>query len=818
MIERGRWLISGLFFTTLATLLLELLDSRLLSVLTWYHLSFFAVSLAMLGTAAGAVYVFLRGARSSGEQARTSMVKLSLAFAVTVPLTHLVLVRLRIPPMSTFSLAEALPLAQAILMLTIPYFLSGAVVTLALTRCGGRIGLLYGADLIGASMGCLLIVPLLHHSDIISAAAVAAVFAAIGAFCFIRFAGRGRGLLAGGLAALFLLGAVIHVGCGSPIDVAYTRGVAVNQQKVQFSHWNAYSHVMIMEPKEGLPFFWGRGEAGHLPKTTTALMLIDGTAGTPLTQWDGDLESIAWVGYDITSLPYQLRRGDVAIIGVGGGRDVLSAIWGGNSSITGIELNETFVDLLSGSHRQFANIAGRDNVRLINDEARSYLSRTTATYDILQMSLVDTWASTGAGAYTLTENGLYTVEAWKVFLSRLKPNGLFSTSRWFHPNNVSETSRLLSLCVTALLEHGVEKPSEHIALLSRDSVATLLTSISPFSEEDVARIREIADQRQFDLLVIPDSRPAKPQLARIINSTSMQDLEAAVIDPFYDFRAPTDERPYFFNMLKPQSLVRLSELPQIKELQGHGGVLWGNIRATITLFYLLLAATILVVSIIFFPLLRSGLPQMRPLTFAYSLAYFAMIGYGFMSIQIPFLQRFSVFIGHPIYTYSMILFAMILFAGVGSLLSERISLQQRSWLTLLPVLTSVLLVILTLTLQTILDAAMDWAMMPRCLLVIAINAPVSLLLGFFFPMGMRLVSPISERATPWMWGINGACGVLASILAVAMSMWAGIHVNLAVAALLYLLLTVPANGLARLSVRSAPDGSDATRPEFSAGE
>src|SRR5262249_8978903 len=152
--------------------------------------------------------------------------------------------------------------------------------------------------------------------------------------------------------------------------------------------------------------------------------------------------SLEWVGFDVTSIPYHLRRGGtVGVIGVGGGRDILAALWARSRAITGIEMNEAFVRLLRGPLRDFSSIAKQPNVKLVHDEARSYLTRSHQRFDVLQMSLVDTWASTGAGAYTLTENGLYTLEGWRVFLDSLAPGGVFSVSRWFSPEKVSETSR-----------------------------------------------------------------------------------------------------------------------------------------------------------------------------------------------------------------------------------------------------------------------------------------------------------------------------------------------------------------------------------------
>lgn len=807
--------------TTLGTLLLELLDVRLLSVLTWYHLSFLAVSLAMLGGAAGAVAVFLGGAKLTELAARRAAGALAALLAVAIPVTMFGLLRARIPAIEHGSAAEIAPLALAIVLLTIPFFLSGVVVTIALTRCGGPIGRLYAADLVGAAIGCLLVVPVLDRVDMLSAGLLTGAVVAGGAYCFLRAADamassapaaptRRGGTLPLALAGALVAAAAVHVGAGAPVGVANPRGRPLAPASIELALWNAYSHVTVERADERRPFYWGRGEGPEPPVRTSALMRIDGAAATPLMRWDGRRESLDWVQYDVTALPHHLRAGHAAVIGVGGGRDILSAIWGGSDRITAVELNEIFVDLLHDRYEAFTRIVGYPGVRIVNDEGRSYMSRTDERFDVLQMSLVDTWAATGAGAFTLTENALYTVEAWKLFLSRLAPGGLFSTSRWFSPKDVSETSRLLSLCVAALLELGVEEPARHVALVARGRVATLLASVDPLSPEDVARIRDVSRQMRFSILALPGRPPADARLAAILASRSSAELEQATADRVFDYGAPRDRRPYFFNMLKPSAQL-LAGLPGDNGSLRSQGVVRGNLVATVTLVALLAIALGLAAVILFVPLAFVGLPAMDRRGFGLALAYFALIGYGFMSIQIPLLQSFSVLLGHPIYTYSIILFGMIFAAGLGSLASERVDPFGR-WRVAIPLAIAVALLVLRAALPPLVGASVGLPLAARAAIVLACTVPIALLLGFCFPLGMRLVGALAPTATPWMWAVNGVCGVLASVLAVAVSMWAGIGTNLAVAAALYLLLVVPAGGLARraaplVAARGAPNAA-----------
>lgn len=791
-----RWFLAGLFLSTLAILLLEILDARLLSVLTWYHLSFFAVSMAMFGISAGGVHVYLGGEKFTGEKAREALINYGSWFALSVPASHIAILCIPIRLDATLSATAVAGVLLTTLLISIPFYFAGVVVAVSLTRIPCRIGLAYSVDLLGAALGCLLAILLLQCFDISSATFAAGALAAAAALCFSKLVApaRERGVL--WLTALLM--AVVFLNSHSPLGfrILYVKSKTIPRDDVVYEGWNSHSHVLVHHPHQTAPFYWSVGAGASGTEVVTMNMVIDGEAQTVITFWDGDTTKLDWVRHDVTSLPYHLRRGgDAGIIGVGGGRDVLTALWAESHSVTGIEINSIFLNLLKGPLREQTQLATRPEVELVHDEARSYLTRRSGCFDVLQMSLIDTWAATGAGAFTLSENGLYTVEAWNVYLDTLKPGGIFSASRWFSPRNVSETNRLLALGTGVLLGRGVTRPADHLALVSCNHIATLLLARDPFSEEDLRRLDESARTHGFTIHVAPDRPPADARLASVVSSRSPAELRAACHSDVYEFSPPTDERPYFFNMLKPGSLFRLSQ-------EDRSIVTQGNMLATLTLLLLAAIAFTLVIALIFVPLWRSGGTELGRAHFLYAVIYFACIGVGFMMIQIPYMQRFSVYLGHPIYAMAVILFTMILFTGVGSFLSDRVPLEQSQvWLIRIPVAIVALVLLVVFTLQPIIDLTIRWSLLPRCLVVIALAAPVSLLLGFCFPFGMRLLSRVGEGARPWMWGVNGACGVLSSIAAVAVSLWAGIHVSLYIAAVLYALLLIPALALARADAR-----------------
>ncbi len=796
------WLAPGLALTTLATLLVEILSTRLLSVLTWYHLSFLAVSLAMLGMAGGAVFVFLRGERARGDAAGSLLARSTCGMALPIPIVHACTLVIPVPPLTEARLSLVLPLAVLVVLLSIPFFLSGVAVTVALTRLHAPIGRLYAWDLAGASLGCLGVIPLLVHTNLTSAMLAAAAAAALGAACFARVAGRGIAVPL--LAAICLGGVATWNSRADAFPVLYPKnqGLWLTADNAEMRAWTTHAYVVLGKPGEGPVYFWGPGRGADGFTATLQWLTLDGEAATPVTKWDGRVESLGWVPHAVTRLPYQLRRGDVAVIGVGGGRDVLSAIWGRSTSIAGIEINRALVQLLEHRARAFAGIADRPEVALVNDEARAHLARTSNRFDIIQMSLIDTWAATGAGAFTLSENGLYTREGWRIVLDRVKPHGLFSVSRWFSPSRSSETSRLLSLAVASLLDRGITRPGDHLVMAASGNVATLLVSPEPLAAADRDAVSRAVAEYGFHVLLSPWQPAEDPLLAAILASASPQALSAAIADDRYDYSAPTDERPFFFNMLKPASLLDLTAVPK-------GGVAGGNLRATVTLLVLLALTTLLVGLIVILPLLRSGRPKgLSPGQFWAAMAYFALIGAGFMLVQIPFLQRFSVYLGHPTWTLAIILFGMILCTGVGSAISDRIAIGA-PWLPSAPIAVALALVAETWLIQPVFDLTAAWTLGWRTAVVLAMVAPVSVLLGLAFPIGMRLAGARSDHALAWLWGVNGASGVLASVAAVAVSMWFGIHANLHLAAGSYVLVALALGALQR---RLAPAEVAERRP------
>jgi hypothetical protein len=791
----------GLFLITACTLMLQVIQTRILSVVAWYHLAFFAISMAMFGLTVGAVWVYLRRDRFTEQTLSYDLAYFSTAFSVSTLLC--LIVQMSLTPVVTRSVTSILTWAELALCLAIPFFFSGIAVSLALTRSPFQIGRVYGADLLGAAVGCLGVLVLLNNTDGPSAVLWVGAIAAAGALFFSKsgiggapptepslvFFLRHRIMIFG----LILTCAVLNGLTDYGLQPLVAKGKFEGGNTYALREWNTFSRVAVYPPVTHRPQMWAPSpKMPHGFKIEQRSVDIDADAGTMAYRFTGNLKEVEFLKYDVTTLAYHLpNRERALVIGVGAGRDLLSAAVFGFHDITGVEINPILVKLLTDKGRlaDFTKVRSLNGVRFVIDEGRSWLARSQQSFDIIQMSLIDTWAATGAGAFSLSENGLYTVEAWRIFLSRLTPKGVFTVSRWYDAKEPAETGRILSLAVAALFEIGISEPRQHIFVVTQSGVANLIISRTPFSPDDLSVLNNSATQYEHDVLLSPNIAPSSATLNGILTSKNREELERHTSNLSFDLTPATDDRPFFFNQLpltKPLQAFHLAK--EMLATDAHlGGIREGNLVATATLLILLLISLALVVVSIVLPL-RHAVRDVGGRLAVGGTLYFLLIGIGFMMIEIGLLHRLSVFLGHPVYSLSVLLFTLILATGIGSLLSDVVPLDSRSRFVIWALFTGAYIAAISPWLSTVFLAFDSAGLLSRATLCVLTIAPAGLLLGFGFPTGMRLISAIDPRPTPWFWGVNGAAGTLASTVAVAMSIAFGIGTTLTIGAACYVLL------------------------------
>jgi spermidine synthase len=813
--------LSGVFLLTFSLLTFQIVQTRILSVIAWYYMAFFAISVAMLGMTVGAVWVYLHRERLESVPLPVTLTNFALATAVAMPASIMVQFCLVTAPALSFIMVVAWTLV--LIAMAVPYIFSGIVVSLALTRSPFPTGQVYGVDLLGAALGCIGVILVLNLFDGPTAVILSGVVCGLSAIAFASSASpedqlqlrskpwwRRPAPITIVLAIFAILNSLSSVGV-RPIlvkDNIEANGLGV------YEKWNSYSRIIARRPVMGFPSLWGASPIlAPQSQTMQAVLNIDGAAGTTMFHYDGTPNSIPFLQYDLVSLAYRLPGiHKSAVIGVGGGRDIMTAHYFGVPDITGVELNPIFINLLTKDpfYTNFANITAIPNLKLHVDDARSWFASTNEHFDLVQMSMIDTWAATGAGAFSLSENGLYTLEGWRAFLRPLNEDGIFTVSRWYSPDNIDETGRMIGLATAVLLDSGIKDVRPQMFVARTGYIATLVLSKKPFTPEQLRILHDTVEKFHFNVLLAPDQPPQSPLLRAITESQDRAALNRAVDGAPLDLSVSTDNRPFFFNQLRfldiPSVAIRMFDRTLAT------GVIRGNLLASAVLMLILFISIVAVITTILVPLRRAAKECPLPLAVTGSL-YFSLIGMGFMLTEIALLQRFSVYLGHPIYSLSVCLFSLILASGLGSLVSDRLKLNARGKLVTWAGIVVLYLVAMEQVLPAIFQHTTGQERMVRIAISVAAIMPLGFLLGFAFPTGMRLVEAIDKQPTPWFWGINGATGVLASVLGVMIGMAFGISVTMLLAAVCYLLLIPTSFALLRMGQRTAVHAT-ARQPEM----
>src|SRR5215210_367186 len=537
---------AGLGLITAATLMLQIVETRIISVTSWYHLAFFVISIAMFGLTAGAVWVYLRREASRPDELSYDLSVASLAFALATVLA--LLFQLTIVTSVPASVMAFVVWVQFAVALSLPFFFAGVAVSLALTRSPYPVGVVYGVDLCGAALGCLAALVLLNLVSGPSAALWIAALAAAGGLLF-------SGARPGGATRPSTIASRLHqrrwgvfgvlcvLATANSLTTAGVRPTVVKDklerpEHIAYERWNSFSRITVDHSGKASPALWGRSSRLPPQEIEQRWMTIDGLAGTAVYRFTGKLDEVSFLRYDVTNLAYAVPGlKTAAVIGVGGGRDLLSARLFGVPEVVGVEINPIFIDLLTRQFADYTAIGRVPGVSFEVDEARSWFARTGRSFDVLQMSLIDTWAATGAGAFTLSENGLYTVEAWRIFLERLTPDGVFTVSRWYAPGEVNETGRMISLAVATLQDLGAVEPKRHLFLASSGNVATLVMSHAPLSSQALAALQQAAETYGFPVLLNPQAQAASPLLESIVSAPDRSTLDQATRTSYLDLSA-----------------------------------------------------------------------------------------------------------------------------------------------------------------------------------------------------------------------------------------------------------------------------------------
>lgn len=770
-----RSLAAAVALGSFSTLLLELALTRLFSVVLFYHFAFLSISIALLGLGAGGVFAYIGKPRLLRFETRGLASTLSLMNAVAVLLALEVVVH--VPVSLDLSWANFGRLTAMYLAAAVPFFFTGILFSVVFARETQLISRLYGADLLGGALACSTLVPLLNWIGAPNTILFAAAMAAAAAVLWSRVPQRRK--LAGAIAAAILLAAAVNYS-GKLVDIIYAKGMFRDPAWVEFARWNAISRVEVDRQ--------GGAKAIVIDADASTYIMNAAPDQWKGTVWEKNLMSAP------PALANVLRpRGAFAIIGPGGGVDVLRAVSNGSPSVTGIEINPIIANtIMRGRYADYSyRLYERPEVHLHVTDGRSYVRGAREQFDVLQMTLVDTWASTAAGAFALSENNLYTVEAFREYFDHLRPDGMIAITRWEF-RQPREALRVVSVGMEALHRLGVANPARNFIVVSEGELdedgipVVVLAKKSAFTAEEERAVTAHLEQHPALVALYLPSSPGGNPFSRLLASN---DPWGFARNYAYNVSPVTDNAPFFFFTLKPGSVLN-------DEGGEQSGIDWKVNLGVVVLGMVLVISLAAVLAFLIVPLVFSGRHSSRR---ALPLLYFVAIGLGYILVEIAFIQRFVLFLGHPTYALTVVIFLLLLSSGAGSLASRRwLSHTGRVWAPLL--LVAGMLAVYVFALPSLLASLVGLPFVVKLLISGLLLAPPGFGMGMPFPTGLRALAgprgearpreaeaPAEDNAIEWAWALNAASSVLGSVLAMVIAIQFGLNFTLACGAAAYLL-------------------------------
>ncbi len=767
----NRALLAGIGLSSFAALLLELALTRLFSVVLFYHFAFLAISIALLGLGAGGVFAYLKKTWLTRFETRNLAAWLSVANALLIPFVLDVV--LRTPVSLELSQSNFLRLTVIYIASAIPFFLTGLQFSIIFARESGHIPRLYGADLCGGALACLGIVPLLNFLGGPNTILFAALIAAVAGSVWATTADVRRVTLT---LASVLLGLIAANHSGRLLDVVYAKGAFRDPTMVEFSRWNAISRVEVDR------------------QDNAKVIVIDADANTFIMNSDPkNWQNTSWQRNLMSAPPALVNvlrpHGEYAIIGPGGGVDVLRAVANGSPDVTGIEINPIIANsIMRDRYADYSyHLYQRPEVHIHVTDGRSFVRNAKQSFDVVQMTLVDTWASTAAGAFALSENSLYTVEAFQEYFAHLKPDGMIAITRWEF-QQPREALRVVSVAMEALHRLGVENPAKNFIVVSEGDLdedglpVVVLAKKSAFSQQEENAIEQHLNRYPNLVALYRPSDAGDNPFSSLIASNNPS---AFARQYAYNVAPVNDNAPFFFFTLKLGQILRPQSLQQ--------GIDWKVNLGVAVLGMVLIISVIAVVAFLVIPLAARQRRRERWVR----LLYFVAVGLGYIMVEIAFIQRFVLFLGHPTYALTVVVFLLLLSSGAGSLASRRwLGQASSAWLPLTIIVAALVLYVFILT--GLLNALVGLAFIAKLLVSAALLVPLGFAMGMPFPTGLRALSLVSidipesrsnhagENAVEWAWAMNAASSVLGSVLAMVIAIQFGLNITLACGASAYL--------------------------------
>jgi hypothetical protein len=788
----------GLFMLSAATLAFEVNLTRLFSVAQFYHFAFMIVSVALLGYGASGTALSIFTTLQRGKPAR-SLGYLAFATGVSMVIAFMLINWL---PFDSYSMIwdrrQVFLLILHYIFLASPFFFSGMALGILLTRFPDQAGSTYAVNLFGSAFGCViaLVAPSqLGGEGMVTLSSLLAALAALVCLPHLHYK-RISTIL--GIFALLLFNVIdlslrltVHTGLDFlDLHISPYKSLSYALQypgsKVIYHQWNAFSLVDVVQ-SGGIHSLPGLSYRYLQPLPRLDGLLVDGDDLNPIIAPSSDL---AFTAYLPTAVAFQLRpSASTLVLEPRGGLDVMTALALSYGAVTCVEINPLIVAAVP--------VYTDPRVQINVESERSFLQRTHAQYDVIVLSLISSFHPVQSGAYALSEDYRYTTESFQQMLNHLAPNGLLVASRWLQ-DPPSEDLRLFALAVTGVEAFGAV-PHEQIVAFRGYNTATVLIKNGEFSPIELMKIREFTSKHAFDLTYAPDIQASETNQYNILAEskyyqTYLNLLESNPRQSFYDAYAydvqpPTDDHPFFGHLFK------WAQAPQILAEFGKAWLPFGGggyfVILALFILAIILAGALILLPVLLWNFIKRNIHHAASPFTKRNLIYFGMLGFAFLFVEIPLLQRFILYLGNTVYAVTMVLFSLLFFSGLGSQCSKRVSLR----------LSLVVLILTILVIPLLLPHLFEWTLgfplIIRMGVTVLSLSPIGFLMGIPFPAGiqaltgrqaqdMEMQKEVTPRLEiPWIWAVNGSASVISPILAALLALSFGFNIVLQVGAFCY---------------------------------
>ncbi len=784
----------------------ELLLMRLFSIIQWHHFAYMIISLALLGYGASGTFLSLTAERLLPRFSAAYISNIVL-FALSTLACYLLAQHVSFNPEEIlWDFDQLLRLLLVYLVLTLPFFFVANCIGLALAHYRGGIGRVYAADLLGASIGSLGIVLLLFLVFPTTALQILGTLGfAVAALAWWELKCQPRRIVAVFILLSFIP-LMLPAGWMALVISPYkelSQSLHISGTRIIDEYSSPLGLISVMESPQ-IPLRHAPGlslnASGEPPRQLG--LFTDADAMTVITAHTDEQEKLAYLDQISSALPYHLNKPEkVLILGAGGGADVLQANYHGAGHIDAVELNPQIVDLVRREYKDFAGeLYTAENVGVHIAEARGFVSGSEERYDLIQIALLDAFGASSAGLYSLSENYLYTVQALQEYLAHLSPDGMLAISRWIKlPPR--DTLKLFATAVEALRQSGIADPENRLVLIRGWQTSTLLIKNGEFSEQEIHSIKKFCEARSFDTAYYPGITATETNRYNILaqpyffqGAQALLGNEAASYLQNYKFnlQPASDDQPFFFHFFK------WDVFNEILALRGQGGMPlleWGYLILIATLIQTVIASLVLIL----LPLLlarRTHNNAVGHLSRSLVGGYFFMLGLAFLFIEIAFIQRFILFLHHPLYATAAVLSSFLLFAGLGSAWSQRYACLQSYKAGVKGAITGIVLLgLLYLLALGPLFSMLNWLpIVVKLVISVILIAPLAFCMGMPFPLGLARLGKAAPAFIPWVWGVNGCASVLSAVIATIFAIHFGFTVVVLLALMFYGMAMVVFNG------------------------